>query len=459
VNDVRQTQQIRSVLAALLAIAVAPVWQSAAPAGAASRPLVEGRNGAISAGDPRATAAGYQMLLRGGNAFDAGVAALLAAAVVEQDLFSLGGERLILVYDRRAGKVTSINGQGWAPAKATIDWYTSRGKDLRGEGLDPAVVPGALHGALTVLERWGSLRFEDVAAPAIELADQGFVLRPRTAATIQQSAEFIRKWPDNARTWLRPAGALHAPGDLIRMPDLAATLRKIVEAERAGQPLGRAKAIAAARDRFYKGDIALAMVAFLHERGTPFEYGDFAEYTARIEEPTKTTYRGYTVYKQTFNSQGPVLLQMLNILETFDLRRMKHNSAEYLHTLVEAMKLAYADRDTYYADPQFVKIPATGLLSKEYGALGPRSSTPRRPSGGLSPGTPWRTMPTSKRGSTGGLTFQTAVSSRGLPRNCTQVIRTRPTSPSWMGRGTSSTARRAAGGSTVGSCSAGRESS
>ena len=140
----------------------------------------------------------------------------------------------------------------------------------------------------------------------------------------------------------------------------------MVEAERAAQSDGRGAGIVAARDRFYKGDIAHEMVAFLKEHGTPFERDDFAEYYARIEEPASVTYRGYTVYKQSFNSQGPTLLQTLNILETFDLRAMGHGSADYVHVLVEAMKLAYADRDSYYADPEFVKVPAKGLLSKDY---------------------------------------------------------------------------------------------
>ncbi len=332
------------------------------------RPPVMGSNGGVSAGHPLTTAAAIEILQNGGNAFDAGVAALLTGGVVEQDLYSLGGESLILVYPRSEGEVTSIIGQGWAARGATIDWYRDRARDLYGYGLDPAVVPGALHGALTVLERWGTMSFEEVAARAIEYAEVGFPLRSRTVSTIYREIDFINRWPANRAYWTRPDGSMYASGEIIRLPTLANTLNRMVEAERQQSANGREAGIAAARDRFYKGDIAEEMVAFLQAHGTPFVLDDFAEFYARVEEPVSTTYKRYTVYKQSFNSQGPMLLQTLNILENFDLRRMGHNSADYLHTIIEAFKLAYADRDTYYADTDFVDVPAEGLLSKEYAA-------------------------------------------------------------------------------------------
>lgn len=165
---------------------------------------------------------------------------------------------------------------------------------------------------------------------------------------------------------MKPDGSFYRAGETIALPDLARTLTRLVEAERKAGSQGREAAIVAARDRFYKGDIAREMVAFLNAHGSPFELDDFSEFYARVEEPTSVTYRGYSVYKQSFNSQGPALLQTLNLLETFDLQSMGHNSADYLHVLVEAMKLAYTDRDSYYADPEFVRVPAKGLLSKEY---------------------------------------------------------------------------------------------
>jgi gamma-glutamyltranspeptidase/glutathione hydrolase len=338
-----------------------------ASAGAsAQRPPVIGNHAGVSAGHPLTTAAAFEILVRGGNAFDAGVAAMLVGGVVEQDLYSLGGEGLVLVYPRKEKKVTAVVGQGWAPKAVSVDWYLERSKDLRGQGLDPAVVPGALHAALSVLERWGTMSFEQVAARAVSYARDGFPLRPRTVGTIKGFLEFIQKWPDNARNWLKPDGTMYAPGDTIQLPDLARTLQRMVDAERRAKTRGRRAGILAARDRFYKGDIAKEMVSFLKKHEAPFELSDFSEFFARVEEPASIEYRGYTVYKHGFGSQGPTLLQTLNILEQFDLKALKRNSADYLHVVLEAMKLGYADRDTYYADPTFVKVPGKGLLSKEY---------------------------------------------------------------------------------------------
>jgi gamma-glutamyltranspeptidase / glutathione hydrolase len=339
----------------------------AAPAAfAADRPPVMGRNAGVSAGHPLTTAATFEILARGGNAFDAGVAALLTGGVVEQDLYSLGGEALALVYPRSERKVTAVVGQGWASENATIDGYTAAGKTLAGNGLDPAVVPGALHAALTILERWGTMTFEEVSARAREYAGQGFPLRPRTVTAISRNLKFFEDWPENQRFWLKPDGAMYRAGDTITMPSLANTLDRMVEAERAHKGEGRTAGIVAARDRFYKGDIAAEMVAFLEQHHAPFDRNDFGQFFARVEEPAMTTYRGYAVYKHWFGGQGPALLEALNILENFDLHAMKQNSAGYIHTVVEALKLAYADRDSYYGDPAFVETPAEGLLSKAY---------------------------------------------------------------------------------------------
>ena len=340
--------------------------QDRQPAGSALRPAVMGPTGGVSTGHPLTTAAAFGILLKGGNAFDAGVASLIAGGVLEQDLYSLGGEALVLVYARKENKVTSIVGQGWAPKAVDVDWYLSRKKTLDGAGLDPAVVPGALHAALTVLEKWGTMSFEEVAAPGIAYAENGFPMRNSTAQAIQRQLKFFEGWPDNKKFWLKPDGSPYKPGETIKLPTLAKTLHRMVDAERAAKSKGRSAGINAARDRFYKGDIAAEMVAFLQKHGAPFDASDFAEYFARIEEPAKTTYRGYTVYKHGFGSQGPVLLQALNILENFDLHAMGYASADYLHTVTEALKLAYADRDSYYADPAFVQVPGEGLLSKAY---------------------------------------------------------------------------------------------
>lgn len=357
-------------------------------AGAAGRPPVMGPHGGVSAGHPLTTAAAFEVLTKGGNAFDAGVAALLVGGVVEQDLYSLGGEALVLVYPRATGKVVSVVGQGWAPKGATLDWYATHGKNLQGAGLDPAVVPGALHAALTVLERWGTMSFGQVSARAIEYAERGFPLRPRTAQAIESNLEFLEKWPDNQHYWLKPDGSMYKAGETITLPTLARTLRRMAEAERAAAGKGRRAAVAAARDRFYKGDIAREMVAFLKRQQAPFEIDDFSEFFAKVEAPATTTYRGYEVYKHSFGSQGPALLEALNMLEQFDLKGMKHNSAEYIHTVVEALKLAYADRDSYYADPAFVQVPAEGLLSKGYARERAALINPRQASRAFVAGNP-----------------------------------------------------------------------
>jgi gamma-glutamyltranspeptidase / glutathione hydrolase len=357
--------EIRKIRPGLIFVAAA-VALLLVPLGAAQRPPIIGRTAAVSTGHPLTTAATLEMLHNGGNAFDAGVTAMLVGGVLEQDLYSLGGEGNALVYPRREGRVISVNGQGWAPRGGSIAWFTSRGRTMAGIGLDPVVVPGVIHTALTVLERWGTMSFEQVSARAIDYAENGFPLRPLTAQAIEKNLKFLQSWPDNRATWLKPDGSTYAAGETIRLPALANTLKRMVVAERAATSGGRAAGIVAARDRFYKGDIAEEMVAFLKAHGAPWEPADFAEFYAKVEEPLKTTYRGYDVYTQTFNSQGPVLLQALNMLEPMDLRAMGHNSAAYLHTITEVLKLAYADRDTYYADPDFVAVPGEGLLSKDY---------------------------------------------------------------------------------------------
>jgi gamma-glutamyltranspeptidase/glutathione hydrolase len=364
------------------------------PAGrSALRPAVMGGSGAVSAGHPLTTAAGLEILLKGGNAFDAGVATLLVGGVLEQDLYSLGGEALILVYPRNEGKVTAVVGQGWAPKAVSVEWYRSRKKTLEGEGLDPAVVPGALHAALTVLEKWGTMSFEQVSARAIAYAEHGFPIRQSTVAGIEREQKFFQNWPANQKYWSKPDGSAYKPGETITLPTTANTLKKMVAAERGAKANGRAAGITAARDRFYKGDIAREIVGFLQAHDSPWDYSDFADFHAKVEEPAQTTYRGYTVYKHGFGSQGPVLLQTLNILETFDLRAMTLNSADYIHTVTEAMKLAYADRDTYYADPAFVQVPGTGLLSKAYAKQRAKLIDPKRASKSFVAGDPMKFDP------------------------------------------------------------------
>ena len=354
------------VLAMASARAQVPV-QDRQPAGAALRPAVAGPSGGVSTGHPLTTAAAFATLLKGGNAFDAGVTALLVGGVVEQDLYSLGGEALVLVYPQKDKTVTSIVGQGWAPKAVDVDWYLSRGKSLEGSGLDPAVTPGALHAALTVLEKWGTMTFEQVAAPAIEYAAKGFPLRTSTARSIVNQKKLFDQWPDNQKYWHKADGS-HVQG---WRHDQTADAGAHVDAHgrgrtrREGQgPRGRhrRRPRSLLQGRHREGDGGVPAEA----RGAIRPVRLLGVLRARSNRPPRSRYRGYTVYKHGFGSQGPMLLQTLNILEQFDLKAMGYDSADYLHTVTEAMKLAYADRDTYYADPAFVQVPAEGLLSKAY---------------------------------------------------------------------------------------------
>ena len=293
---------------------------------------------------------------------------LLVGGVLEQDLYSLGGEALVLVYPKRGGQGHVDRRARAGRHKAVdVDWYVSRGKTLEGAGLDPAVVPGALHAALTVLEKWGTMSFADVAARAIQYAEQR-IPDAQQHRTGYRTATGVLQALAGQPALLAEAGRhdLQAGRDdqaTDARPDAEAHGRRRARRQTQG-PRPRASSRRAIAST--KGDIAKEMVAFLQKHGAPFDLSDFAEFSARIEEPASVTYRGYTVYKHSFTSQGPVLLQALNILENFDLRAMRHDSADYIHTVIEALKLAYADRDTYYADTAFVQVPGEGLLSKAY---------------------------------------------------------------------------------------------
>ena len=275
------------------------------PAGSALRPAVMGPSGGVSTGHPLTTAAAFGILLKGGNAFDAGVASLIAGGRARTGSLQSRRRSAGAGVPKKDANVTSIVGQGWAPHAVDVDWYLSRGKTLDGEGLDPAVVPGALHAALTVLEKWGTMTFEDVVAPAIGYAERGFPIRSSTVRAIENQREFFERWPGQQdRTGSSPT-ALRTrpvkPSSCQPPPHPATDGGSRTRRESRGRDAG----ITAARDRFYKGDIAREMVAFLRKHDAPFDERDFADYFARVEEPARTTYRGYTVYKHGFGSQGP----------------------------------------------------------------------------------------------------------------------------------------------------------
>jgi len=332
------------------------------------RPVVRGTQYAVVSMKPEATQVAEQILRAGGNAFDAIVAGQAVLSIVDAPGNGIGSDAVLLIYDARAGKVVSLNAEGTAPKLATIDWYKKNhsGTLPDSDTLLAGTVPGVVDAWYILLDRWGTMTFAQVLAPAIEMLEKGFPLNDRLAGAINGSKK-MRKYPSSVRVYY-PNGKRWKGGDIFRNPDLAATLRKLVEAERQNAAKGRHEALKAARDRFYKGDIAREMAQFSEENGGLFRYEDFATYTAKLEEPVSINYRGYQVYKNPSATQGPTELFLLNLLESYDLQALGHNTTEYIHISAEAAKLAFADRDKYLGDMDFIPIPYPGLLSKEYAA-------------------------------------------------------------------------------------------
>src|SRR5499427_131281 len=342
--------------------------ESQEPTNRTMRPVVRGQHFAVASMKAEATRAAERILEKGGNAFDAIVAGQAVLGIVDAAMNGIGADATLLVYDAKTKKVYSINAEGTAPKLATIEWYKehNNGKLPVNDSLLAGTVPGCIDAWYVLLDRWGTMSFAEVLKEAIDLADNGFPAGDsfaRAAATTQK----IRKYPTSARIYL-PNGRAPQPGEIFRNPDLARTLKRLVEAESQNKRNGRHEALKAARDRFYKGDIAREMAAFSESNGGLFRYEDFANYTAKVEEPVSIDYHGYQIYKNASASQGPSELFALRILEGYDLKAMGHNSADYIHTSVEATKLAFADRDKYLGDLDFIKIPYEGLLSKEYAA-------------------------------------------------------------------------------------------
>lgn len=351
------------------------------------RPVLRGREYAVASMKPEATQAAERILRAGGNAFDAAVAGQAVLSIVDAANNGVGADALLLAYDAGARRAVSINAEGTAPRLATIEWYRANqgGKIPVSDTLLSGTVPGVVDAWYILLDRWGTMSFAQVLAPAIELA-RGFPVNDRLAAALRNSRK-LRKYPSSARVYY-PEGKAPRPGEIVSNPDLAGMLGKLVEAERAAASKGRRAALRAARDRFYKGDIAREMAVFSEGNGGLFRYEDFAAYTAKVEETVSVDYRGYQVHKNPSAGQGPAELFALNILETFDLQELGHNSAAYIHAGVEAIKLAFADRERFLGDMDFIRIPFAGLLSKDYARERRKLIAPERASLELRPGRP-----------------------------------------------------------------------
>jgi gamma-glutamyltranspeptidase/glutathione hydrolase len=359
-----------------------------------AKPVLHGRHWVAITGKPLGATAGAMVFQQGGNAVDA-ACAMLAATATMWDVLSWGGETQALIYHPGEKRVIAVNALGVAPAGATAEFFRAQGMRYPPRyGPLAAVTPGTPGGLMTMLAEWGTMSLAEVLAPAIEMAD-GYPIEAQTANAIEREKERIKQWKYSRAVYLAHAGEeREAPyaGEIFRQPDLAATLRKLVEAEAQALAAGRSRkeAIYAAYDRFYRGDIAEELVRATREEGGLFTMEDLSAWRVRIEEPVTTSYKGIDVYKLTHWVQGPVMLQALNILEHFDLGAMGYNSARYIHTLYQAMNLAFADRDFYYGDPYVPpEEPIDGLLSKEYARQRAAQIAPERNDRDARPGDPY----------------------------------------------------------------------
>lgn len=338
------------------------------------KPPLHGKNWMAITGKPLAATAGSMVFQQGGNAVDA-ACAMLAATCTMWDVLSWGGETQALIYNPRTQKVIAINAMGVAPTGATPEFFKAKGMNYPPEfGPLAATTPGTPGGLCFMLAEYGTLSLKEVLAPAMNLA-AGYPIEAQTANSIERNKERIKQWPYSKQVFLTHAGpGREAPeaGEIFKQEDLLNTLRKMVEAEQQALKSGkdRKQAIYAAYDRFYKGDIADEFVRGVQEQGGLITKADLANWKPLAEEPLHVNYKGIDVYKLQQWTQGPVLLQALNILENFDLKTMGYNSARYIHTLYQAMNLSFADRDFYYGDPAFSPAsPIKGLLSKDYAKL------------------------------------------------------------------------------------------
>jgi gamma-glutamyltranspeptidase/glutathione hydrolase len=397
----RRTARLVLVCLAVMGISV-PAQQAQAPLPnqdsqaprTTQKPPLHGRQWMAVTGKPLGATAGAMIFQQGGNAIDA-ACAMLAAVSTMWDTLGWGGETQALIYNPHTKKVIGINALGVAPSGATVEYYKAQGYNYPPEfGPLAAVTPGTPGGLLVMLAEFGTLSLAQVLAPAIALAD-GYAIDAQTANAIERQKGEIKQWRYSPAVFLPHAGqAREAPeaGEIFRQPDLAATLRKLVEAEQTALKAGRSRkdAIQAAYDRFYKGDIAQEILRGTREQGGLFTADDLTKWQVKIEEPLSTTYKGIEVFKLAQWQQGPVMLQALNILETLDVKAMGYNSPRYLHTLYQAMNLTFADRDFYYGDPAFPpEEPMRGLLSKEYARSRAKTMNPDRNDPMVKPGDPY----------------------------------------------------------------------
>lgn len=362
-----------------------------------TRPVIYATQGLVSSGHYLTSMAGMRILMSGGNAFDALAASVFAAAVIEPLAnYSLAAEGVFMFYDAGTGKILSLSGQGVAPEKATVEFYTSKGLDMIPTGPGSLAhlaftVPGIVHSLISLIERYGTKTIGEILGPAIQYADCGipnyeYMLERLKTPDIKKQFDL---YPPGGTNIFYHNNQIPVPGSMLIQKNLATTLKTLVCAETASSG-NRLNGLRAARDMFYKGRLAKTIVEESQKVGGILDMDDMASYSSQFEDPIKTTYKGYEIYTHSTWTQGPVLSQALNILEGFDLRSMGHNSTEYIHTVTESLKLVMADREAYYGDPDFETIPIDGLISKKYATersqlIHQDYAYPRLPS----PGDPW----------------------------------------------------------------------
>ena len=331
------------------------------------RPCVMARHHVVASGHPWASTAGFQILEAGGNATDAGVAVGLCINVLECHYTSLGGIAPLIVYQADRDEVSTLGGLGHWPKAASLEHFRDKYRGTIPEGLLRTVIPAGAGTWITALEKFGTMSFADVAAPALRFAREGFPMYPFMRKTIDAYKSRILGWPATKAVFM-PNGRAPENGETFVQADLAKSLQYMIDQEAAQKKKGRAAGLKAAFDAFYQGDIAKAFVASQKENGGWMTMEDMASFHPEIEAPSRTRFQDIDVYGCTPLGQGPMVLEALNILEGIDLKVLGHNSPAYIHAVVEALKLAAADREAYYGDPKFVDVPLKELLSKDYAA-------------------------------------------------------------------------------------------
>lgn len=335
------------------------------PIAGSYRPTVMGTHGMVSCGHPLAALAGQRVLDRGGNAVDAGVAAGLCLCVLQIDLIDLAGVAPMILYIAEADRVVTISGLGRWPQAASVEYFEKRHGGQIPQGVDRCLAPGAPDAWIVALQEYGTMGLADVIQDAITLADKGFPMHPFMRANLRDGMAQFSQWPSSATVFL-PNGRLPEVGEVFVQRDLGRTMHRLVEAEASAKHRGREAALQAARDEFYRGDIAREIAAFYQSQGGLLTYDDLAAYHVQVEEPVKASFHEYDLYTCGPWCQGPVLAQAVALLQGYDLKALGHNSSTYVHVITEALKLVFADRERYYGDPEFVEVPMQALLSRDY---------------------------------------------------------------------------------------------